>query len=86
MKEEKQLQKELTEQDIVCMARVLQSTIFKDSLFWGCRYCKFYDSCYEVDEKKASKLAGHFNTLRENLERITGVYLGMVHDDRLLRK
>lgn len=65
----------LTEQDLHCMARILQGIIFEDSLFFGCNYCRFRNDCQKDEE-----YAKHFDTIRKKMERITGLYLGHLYN------
>lgn len=61
----------LTEQDLHCMARILQSRIFvpNETLYYGCQYCKYSYDCL-INKNN------NFSKLRKRLEDATGVYLG----------
>ncbi len=67
MKDQKKL--ELDEMDAHCIARMLQSYLFTDTPFAGCRFCKyncFNDDAKPTNDKRIGKLLMDF----------TGVDLG----------
>jgi len=72
---------ELTEQDLHCAARLLQSIFFgQGNHFMGCRFCKY--SCIETGN------LNHFRVLLDKLDNITGVDLSPVeklHEDPLFK-
>lgn len=72
---EKNIDDTLTEQDLHCIARILQGVIFEDSLFFGCNYCHFQKEC-----QKGGECAGHFDVIRKKMERITGLYFGYLYN------
>ena len=59
---------ELSEKELHCVARLLQSAIYSDGLFRGCRFCKYRCA-------KEKDLAPHFDILRQKLYEMTGVDL-----------
>lgn len=67
MKEQKKL--ELDEMDAHCIARMLQSYLFTDTPFAGCRFCKY--NCFNDDAKPTND-----KRIRKLLMDFTGVDLG----------
>lgn len=63
---------ELSRKDAECMARILQSVIFKPehAPFYGCNFCTYSKECLGDLEKM------NIDNLRKNLQDATGVYLG----------
>ena len=60
----------LSEKELYCMARLLQSMIFFKEIFHCCKYCKYEPECVQTFPKM------EFDLLRKNLDKETGVYLG----------
>lgn len=74
-------QEKLTKDELRCIARFYQSVIFKGQVFGCCRYCRLYSEC----TKDINNMM--FDKLRTKLEKLTGVYLGMlIPDEELLKK
>ena len=74
----------LTEKDIHCIARILQGCIYKSNLLGCCeKHCQYTKEC------NAEVSQGHniyFNTtVRKKLEKASGVYLGMLIDEKRIR-
>lgn len=65
----------LSEKDLHCMARILQSYLYtNDDMFGCCRYCLYQDEC----NRKAREGKTYFTeAVTEKLQEITGVYLGI---------
>lgn len=63
---------ELTEKDVACIARLLQGSIFEDSIFYACRYCKYRKECLESHRKSQDM---HVDTVRKKLQQLTGIDL-----------
>lgn len=63
----------LTDQDLHCIARFIQSVIFKDHMLYGCQYCKYSLVCGEL-LKVGSRI--HYDDIRTKLEEMTGIDLG----------
>ena len=64
-------QEELSDQDLHCITRLLQSTIFADSIFYGCQYCKYYNSCFPDGTMKNNDM--HYDKIMKKLQDITGI-------------
>lgn len=65
---------ELTEKKLHCMARVLQSIVFKDGdRLYGCKYCKFGLECAKKVVTEGEHI--HLFELMSLLEELTGVDL-----------
>lgn len=67
----------LTEQDLHCTARLLQSYTFYGSPFESCEYCQYYYECCK------SKLLSNYMQTRRKLQAVTGVYLSPMQLDDL---
>lgn len=65
----------LTEQDLHCLARLLQGCLYTDGGIFGCcRYCKYQEGC----SGDAGKGKTYFTKMvAGKLQKITGVYLGI---------
>ena len=68
---------ELTEKEAHCIARLLQSAMFGESLLCGCKFCKF--QC-----KTAEDTAPHLDAIRKRLTDETGVDLRLGAESNLL--
>lgn len=66
----------LDEKDLYCIARMLQSVLFSDSLFYGCNYCRYRSKCFEGDKPAAT----HLEEVRRKLQDITEVDLKPIYD------
>lgn len=65
----------LSEKDLYCLARIIQSCEYTDNdIFHCCRYCLHQKEC---DEKAKSGKTYFTETVRKKLQGITGVYLGI---------
>lgn len=71
--------KNLDEKDMMCTARLLQSSLFENptGIFFGCRYCSYSQECTE-SLKSNGKM--HSDTLRIKLQEITGVDLSYIYN------
>ncbi len=63
---------ELTDKDLHCVSRLLQSSIFAESIFYGCNYCKYKNDCFDEAEPKEEM---YIDMLRQKLQDITGIDL-----------
>ena len=59
--------KELSEKDLHCIARLLQSTVFAGDLFFGCNFCMY--QCFG----ESGVPAKNYSAVMEKLQGITGV-------------
>lgn len=80
---------ELTEKDIHCITRLLQSSIFADGVFYGCQHCKYWkNGCEQSYKNENGKM--HYDNVMSKLQRITGLYMGIRDpanpEDRFLEK
>lgn len=66
---------ELSDEDIYCTAKIFQSVIFANELFYGCSYCKHQNSCFSDNN-----VAKRFDIIRKTLQDITGVDLSPKYD------
>ncbi len=59
---------QLTEKDIHCMARIIQSSVFaKGGIFYGCQYCKYWkDGCEKSFEDENGRL--HYDVIMKTFE------------------
>lgn len=66
---------QLTEKDIHCMARIIQSSVFAEGwVFCGCQYCKYWEEeCKKT--LKTGKL--HYYVIMEKLQQITGLDMSL---------
>lgn len=64
-------EKELSDQDLNCITRLLQSVLFADSLFYGCNYCKYRNECFNGNKPENM----YIDKLRRKLQDITGLDL-----------
>ena len=73
-----QSKQQLSEAEIYCAAKILQSVIFSPghTLFYGCEYCRYRKECMP-DKKPHPDMI--FDKLRENLHAITGVDLELIN-------
>lgn len=67
-------EKELTRQELYCMAKIFQSVLFSPDggMFYGCRFCKIVDEC-APDKKPHDDMI--FDRIRVKLQEITAVDL-----------
>lgn len=72
----------LTKKDLRCIARVLQGCIYGDSLFQYCDCCPHADECYRM---AGQSYTNYFNQVRPKLQNATGVYLGFLISEDLIR-
>ena len=63
--------KAMSDQDLHCIARLLQSTVFADSIFYGCQYCKYYNNCFPDGTMKNNDM--HYDKIMKKLQDITGI-------------
>ena len=64
---------QLSEKDLLCIARILQGAIYADSLLYHCGCCQYKTECFPETEELHIKY--HFLKVREKLQKITGVKL-----------
>ena len=63
---------ELTEKDIYCIARIIQSSVFANGwIFYGCQYCKYWKECEKSFENENGKM--HYDMIKKKLQQITGL-------------
>lgn len=82
MEKEKQLQKELTEQDIVCAANIISAAIHKEDIVQSCKHCEFFGTCFIPEE---NIVADYLDTMRKHFERVWGVWIGSPDDEAAIR-
>lgn len=63
--------KEMSDQDLHCVTRLLQSALFADSIFYGCQYCKYYNNCFPDGAIKNHDM--HYDKIMKKLQDITGI-------------
>lgn len=63
--------KEMSDQDLHCVTRLLQSALFADSIFYGCQYCKYYNNCFPDGTIKNHDM--HYDKIMKKLQDITGI-------------
>lgn len=76
-----EVERELSERDLHCMARLLQSALFApkgENIFYGCRFCKFSSECRKALIKH-EKMGVDY--LRVKLRELTAVDLDMLYKD-----
>lgn len=66
----------LNEKELHCIARMLQSALFADSLFYGCNFCRYRNKCFDGNKP----VAMHLDEIRKKLQDITGVDLKPIYD------
>ena len=67
---------ELTEKDIYCIARIVQSSVFAEGwIFYGCQYCRYKNECEKCFEKENGKM--HYDVIMKKLQQITGLDMGL---------
>lgn len=67
---------ELTEKDIYCIARIIQSSVFAGGwIFYGCQYCKYWKECEKSFENENWKM--HYDVIMKKLQQITGLDMGL---------
>lgn len=68
---------ELTEKDIYCIARIVQSSVFAEGwIFCGCQYCKYWkDECEKSFDNENGKM--HYDVIMKKLQQITGLDMGI---------
>lgn len=59
--------KQLTEKDLHCIARLLQSALFSNGVYHACMFCKYEETCNKAE---------HSDVIRIKLMDTTGVDLG----------
>lgn len=72
----------LTKKDLCCIARILQGSIYGDSLFQYCDCCPHADDCQNMAQQSHTN---YFNQVRPKLQNVTGVYLGPLVNENLIR-
>ena len=68
----------LNEKDLTCIARILQSAIYADSLYYLCGCCQHKEDCF--DKTKKIQWGYHFLKVREKLQKITGIELSVFNN------
>ena len=68
----------LNEKDLTCIARILQSAIYADSLYYLCGCCQHKEDCF--DKTKKIQWGYHFLKVREKLQKITGIELSIFNN------
>lgn len=75
----------LSEKDLHCMGRVLQSLLYEDSMFFCCSgYCRYSEECGKefVNSRKI-----YFDTVRVKVNDALGIYMGkLINPDYLYRE
>lgn len=67
---------ELTEKDIYCIARIIQSSVFTGGwIFYGCQYCRYKNECEKSFENENGKM--HYDVIMNKLQQITGLDMGL---------
>ena len=67
---------ELTEKDIYCIARIVQSSVFAEGwIFYGCQYCRYKNECEKCFENENGKM--HYDVFMKKLQQITGLDMGL---------
>ena len=68
---------QLTEKDIHCMARIIQSSVFAEGwIFCGCQYCKYWkDGCEKTFEEENGRI--HYDVIMKKLQQITGLDMSL---------
>lgn len=67
---------ELTEKDIYCIARIVQSSVFAEGwIFYGCQYCRYKNECEKCFENENGKM--HYDVIMKKLQQITGLDMGL---------
>ena len=68
---------QLTEKDIHCMARIIQSSVFAEGwIFCGCQYCKYWkDGCEKTFEEENGGI--HYDVIMKKLQQITGLDMSL---------
>nr|DAM38346.1 MAG TPA: Cas system-associated protein [Caudoviricetes sp.] len=65
---------ELTEKDIYCIARIVQSSVFAEGwIFYGCQYCRYKNECEKCFENEKM----HYDVIMKKLQQITGLDMGL---------
>lgn len=65
---------ELTEKDIHCIARIIQSSVFAHGwIFCGCQFCKYWEEC----EKTLKNGRLHYDVIMKKLQQITGLDMSL---------
>ena len=62
---------QLSEKDLHCIARMLQSALFADNIFYGCNFCNYKNECFTGNIFDMND-----TNVRKKLQEITGVDLG----------
>lgn len=67
---------ELTEKDIYCIARIIQSSVFAEGwIFYGCQYCRYKNECEKCFENENGKM--NYDVIMKKLQQITGLDMGL---------
>lgn len=69
----------LNEKDLYCITKILQSSIFENNLFFGCKYCKYKKKCSKSFERNH---ALHFDVVRRKLQNITKLDMGYMYNPK----
>lgn len=76
---------ELTEKDLLCIAKNIQYEIFpalasdavdEEKKVVCCFTCKYNNECYCIKDGDIARYRHNFNIVRSKLQSLTGVYLG----------
>ena len=64
---------QLTDKDLHCIARMLQSVLFAENIFYGCNFCKYKNECFQ------GNTVNNMNDthVRKKLQEITGINLDL---------
>ena len=73
---------QLNDKDLHCIARIIQSALFADSLFYGCQYCEYCQKCFFEKNCEDS----YFELLRKKLQDITKIDLSIMCDPNNLEE
>lgn len=69
--------RQLNEKDLHCIARTFQGMLYEDSMHYGCRFCKYAEECYKTVENNGEL---YFDVVKEKLQNLTGLYMGICYD------
>lgn len=73
----------ISEKDLYCIAKILQSSLFGQSQFDGCEFCRY--QCHVQCENKVIALAPNYEKVIFRLQDITGIDFGVWEKDVLKR-
>lgn len=73
---------ELTNSELYCCAKILQSVLYSDDngLFHGCNKCKFLSDCMSANAPNNNMI---FDSVRKKLQQITTVNLSVIHQQNI---